>query len=95
VSYSFATRGATKAEAKSNVSAELDKVVESQPVHAKDRDAHEAAAGAMIDLVRDPGENEAILVNVTGSCYGRGNYDDPDMELDGASLSINVSFAPA
>lgn len=94
MSYSFNCAGATKDEAMDNVRAELDKVVESQPIHAKDRKTHEEATSAMIDVVREPRENECVLVNVSGSCYGSGDYSDPAMELDGASLNVSVSFRP-
>lgn len=95
MSYSFNTAGATTAEVMENVGKELDAVVASQPVHAKDRDTHFEAVEAMVDLVREPNENECILVNVSGSCYGSGDYSKPDnMELDGASLNVSVSFRP-
>jgi len=89
MSYSFNTRGANAAELKSNVAAQLDKVVEQQPIHAADRNVAEDAAGALIDVLRDPNENEDILANVSGSCYG-----DQGKKLNGASVNVSVSFAP-
>lgn len=93
MSYSFNTAGATKDEAKANVKAELDKVVEQQPIHTKDAVIAEETAGELIDVVRDPRENESVLVNVSGSCYGDGEYN-AETELNGASLNISVSFRP-
>jgi hypothetical protein len=54
LSYSFHVSGATKAEVFEKVAAELDKVVESQPIHEFDRDTHERTVSAMLDLVEEP-----------------------------------------
>lgn len=88
MSYSFNCRGRTKAEAKSNVSAELDKLVEQQPFHEVDRDASEKAVGSLIDLVRVPGDDEAILVNVSASGFWN------EKGVENISLNVSVSFAP-
>ena len=90
MSYSFNCAGTDKAEAKSNVAIELDKVVEQQPVHEADRNTHEEAVGAMIDLVRDPTESECILVNASGSCWQK----DGEEKLEQAGLTISISFRP-
>jgi hypothetical protein len=67
MSYSFNVAASTKAEAKARISAEFDKVVASQPVHAADRDAAEAAAAAFVDVLADPADGEEIRVSVHGS----------------------------
>lgn len=90
MSYSFNCRGANAAELKTEVAAELDKVVEQQPIHAADRDVAEDAAGGLIDTVRYPDENEAIVANVNGSCW----RDSDDENLSGVSLNVTISFAP-
>jgi len=66
VSYSFAARGKDKAEAKAAVAAELDKVVQAQPIHEKDRAAAQANADALVDLLPDD-ESRDISVSVWGS----------------------------
>lgn len=66
MSYSFSAKGVTKDAAKDAAAAEFDKVVESQPVHAADRDAALATVGAMIDAVVDPAEGEEVRVSVSG-----------------------------
>lgn len=69
MSYGFNVRAADKAGAKTAVAAELDKVVQQQPVHAVDRAAAEAAAGAQIDLLGDDADKD-ISVSLSGSVGG-------------------------
>jgi hypothetical protein len=90
MSYSFNCAGTTKDEAKANVAIEFDKVVEQQPVHEQDRETHEKAVGAMIDLVRDPTDDECVLVNVSGSCWKKEGED----KLEIAALTVSVTFRP-
>jgi hypothetical protein len=66
MSYSFNVRAATKAEAKLKVAAELDKVVQQQPVHTTDRDQAMTVATAFVDMLADAGENQDIVVSVNG-----------------------------
>ena len=93
MSYSFSIRPANKAELKSAISAELDKVVLQQPIHEIDRDTHEEAAGAMVDLVRDPYENEDMTASVAGSCWGD-IADGKVKALNGGSINVSVGFTP-
>lgn len=66
MSYSFSVKAATKAEAKDAVAEYFDKqVVASQPVHARDRTAVLANAGAVIDLLADD-ETKDIYVSCNG-----------------------------
>ena len=67
MSYSFNVRAADKAAARAAVAAELDKVVEAQPLHSIDRIHAEAAADAFLDLIGDPGEGQEVSVSVNGS----------------------------
>lgn len=90
MSYSFNCRGASKDELNDAVEAELDKVVAQQPIHEIDREEHLASVQCLINLCRDPAESEAIVANVSGSCWtveGKGG-------LENASLNVSISFAP-
>lgn len=66
MSYSFHVRTTSKAAAKAAVAAELDKVVASQPVHERDREAAQATADAMIDHLPD-NDTADVSVSVHGS----------------------------
>lgn len=66
MSYSFTVRGGDKTEAKSKVSAQLDKVARLQTLHQHDQAQAEAAAHAFIDLLEDDGARD-VVVSVHGS----------------------------
>ncbi len=66
MSYSFTFQAADKAQAKEKAAAEFDKVVSSQPLHARDRDPVLAAVSAFVDLIADD-ESKDIYVSVSGS----------------------------
>lgn len=66
MSYSFHVRGATKADATEALVIKLDQTVQEQPVHAKDRDAIEANARAVIGLMPEPGEGVDLVVSCNG-----------------------------
>jgi hypothetical protein len=51
--FSFGAQAATKKDAKAKVEEEFDKVVEFQPIHARDKAAVLANAAAVIDLLCD------------------------------------------
>lgn len=91
MSYSFNCRGATKDELKARVADEFDKVVASQPIHSTDRAAHQETVAMLIDVCRDPAEAEAIVANVSGSCWAVEGKDG----LESASVNVTISFAPA
>lgn len=85
MSYSFNTRSKSKAEARVAVSAAFDKVVDGQPVHAKDRVQAQAAAFSYIDLLAD--EDRDVIANV----YGSITYTDDGIR----SVNVNVSVQNA
>lgn len=66
MSYSFTVRGSTRAEVRFLVAAELDKVVEAQPVHAADRVAAEEVANTFISLVPEDADKD-FVVSMHGS----------------------------
>lgn len=86
MSYSFNFRSATKADAKTRLAAEFDRVVQSQPSHAVDRAQAQAAAEAFIGLLPDD-EGRDVTVSVSGSVGGTwsGDLVDPI-----SSVNVNV-----
>lgn len=90
MSYSFSIRAASKAEAKDQVAAKMAGVVESQAVHAKDRDQAVAAASAFIDVLDDD-ESKDVTVSMNG--YLSGNWAGSDLtSFTGASVSVSVGL---
>lgn len=88
MSYSFSVKAAGKALAKAAVARELDKVVETQPVHAVDRQNAGAAADAFIDtLVDDPTMD--IVVNMHGSVSWRA-----EGQFTAANVGVTAYLAP-
>lgn len=86
MSYSFVVRANCAAALAVAATKELDKVSEQQPIHAKDREAAEAALRNLLDLVETPAENEELSASVTGSSYG-----DEGKAFRGVTLSIIIS----
>lgn len=65
MSYSFNVRASTKAEAKSKIAAELEKIAVSQPSHAADRAQAQAAAEAFVDVLAEDADRD-VQVAVNG-----------------------------
>lgn len=94
--YSFSVKADTKEAAKAAVSEAFDKVVESQPIHARDKAAAVANASAAIDLLSDEAhDGKAISVSVNGYVSWietlRADSSNP---LTTASISASASFVP-
>jgi hypothetical protein len=93
MSYSFSLKAVSKSAAKSAVAAEFDKVIESQPIHARDKEAALASAGAVIDLLAD-GDPRNIAVSVNGSLgWVETLRDDASNPLQSASVSVSAYYA--
>lgn len=92
MSYSFSVRAADKEAAKAAVAESFDKVVENQPIHARDRAVALVAAGAVIDLLVED-TSKVISVGVSGYVSWRDELnEDASNELSGASFSVNASL---
>jgi hypothetical protein len=91
MSYSFSARGATKAEVIGKVSAELDKVVASQPIHSADRAQAQAAAEAFVAIIPANDEGKDFYVSVSGSVGWRGNLG-VDSIITSASVNVSASL---
>lgn len=89
MSYSFSVMGATKDEAKTLIEAEFDKIIASQPVHAADKAAALAAAGAFIDLLTDPPEGKVVRVSMHGSL----GWNEPDPKsFTGSGVGVSAQL---
>ena len=94
MSYSFSVKAATKAEAKAAVEAEFDKVVASQPIHARDKAVALANASAVIDLLMDVPADKLVSVSVNG--YVGWMVDQEGKQpLNSASVSAGASLVTA
>jgi hypothetical protein len=89
MSYSFSITAASRDEAGKKVEEQLALVVSSQPSHGADRQAAQDAAEAFINTLTEPGENEQVSVNMSGSLGWRGSVDDGVF----THASINISAA--
>jgi hypothetical protein len=89
MSYSFSVRGATKAQAKEKVAAELAKVVAGQPIHARDQAQAQAAADAFVDLLADDDAKD-VVVSVNGSVSWSSDVTAP---LTAASVGAGAYLA--
>lgn len=94
MSYSFSARGVTKAEVLTKVSAELDRVVASQPVHQADRYQVQAAVEAFLEILPSNPDGKEFSVSVSGS-VGWNGLTDADLVITGAGVNVSASLVPA
>lgn len=93
MSYSFAVRAATKAEAREKIAAQFDQVEIAQPSHATDRAAAQAAAFAFVDFLQDD-ESRDVSVSVNGSLGGQWQPDNTITNLTQANVGVFASLVP-
>lgn len=87
MSYSFGVKGADKLRAIEQVRAELDKIVDSQPVHKHDRHLVQSAVSAFLSpLAQDDTRDVAVAVN--GSIYVT------DAGVQSVNCNIAVQLVP-
>ncbi len=87
MSYSFAITAVTKDEAGVRVEEQLELVVGSQPVHARDRQAAQDVAEAFIDMLPEPSDGERVAVSVWGSLSYRA-----DDTFTSASVGVTATI---
>jgi hypothetical protein len=95
MSYSFTVRAERAADCLFSAVAELDRVIEQQPVHAADRAGAEAAIKGMLGaLAATPGEGEEVQVSVHGSVQWRGSLgsEDNPAVVSVANVQVTVSI---
>jgi hypothetical protein len=94
VSYSINFTVPSKAEAKARVASEMDSIVASQPIHAKDRGPVIAIAESFIDLLRDD-ESKDVQVQISGYlAYDGYSFDPTNPNLTTASVSAIAYSVP-
>jgi hypothetical protein len=92
VSYAFSVKAPNKVEAKQLVADRMDDVVKSQPIHARDKAAAVAAAGAMIDLLADDADMH-VSVSVNGYVSWREVLrDDASNPLHSANVTAGAAL---
>ena len=90
MSYSFAVRGTTKAEALTKLGQELDKVVVAQPIHSADRQQAYAAAEAFLEII-PPTEGQDFYISVSGSVGWTGDGNSRVITSAGVSVSASLT----
>lgn len=93
MSYYFNFHAASREEAKAKVAAELDRVVEQQPIHRNDQKQAMAAAHAFIDVCPEPKDDQVVHVTVSGSVTWRGDMSNDD--IIGAGVNVTAGVGPA
>ena len=86
MSYSFTVKAKNRSEVGTMVRAELDKVVEGQPVHNNDADVAYDTAITLSETLVDLGEGESYSITVSGSLSWR-----EEGQFTGANLSVSAS----
>jgi hypothetical protein len=99
MSYSFSVRAPTKEAVIEKIGAELDKVVEAQPMHKHDRNQAIAAAKAFVDILPDSAEGCEFSVSVHGSLGWNQGPDAEDADaaksrITGTSVGVSAGLVP-
>lgn len=90
MSYSFNVRAATVTAALEQIAAELDKVVASQPIHAKDRDQAFNAVKAFARLLPENTDGHDVVVSMHGSVGTDGSEN-----ITGAGVGVSAHLEKA
>lgn len=90
MSYSFTVKKATKTEALEAVAIELQRVVESQPSHAIDKDHAMAVATTFVGLLPDD-DTKDVWVSVNGSIGWRGTWG-VDQVITSAGVGVSAQL---
>jgi hypothetical protein len=85
MSYSYSVKGTTKQEALEAAEAEMDRVVGSQPIHAKDRDQALANVSAAVALLMDDTTKE-VCISANGSL----GWDGDDSRITSANINVGA-----
>lgn len=92
MNFSFSAKGKTKAAVIDAVVVEMTKVVESQPVHANDKDRVEVTVATFINALVEPSDGEAVVVSVSGSLGWR---DTEQKEFTSSNVSVGAYITTA
>lgn len=92
MSYSFSAQGSDKASARKAAEEAFDKMVETQPIHAKDKDAAMANLDTVMALVIEDAECD-VAVHCNGYLSWRSvDADGKPTDVTGASVASSVSL---
>lgn len=89
MSYSFSAQGSDKASARKAAEEAFDKMVETQPIHAKDKDAAMANLDTVMALVIEDADCD-VAVHCNG--YLSVDADGKPTDVTGASVASSVSL---
>jgi hypothetical protein len=89
MSYSFSVCEATRPEVLVKVSAEFDKVVSGQPIHAADRAQAEKTVESFLGIIPGPNEAQNFSVSVSGWVSW-----DVSQTVTSANVNVSVSLVP-
>lgn len=90
MSYSFSVVASSKDEAKQKAAEEFAKIVETQPVHAADRDAVLAVTSAYVDVLADPADGQKVTLYCCGSLSWR-----EEGHFTTAGINATATLSPA
>jgi hypothetical protein len=91
MSYSFQVKAPNKAAAKEAVTAKFDEIVTQQPIHARDRAAVLANAGAVIDHLAD-NDSKDVVVSCNG-CVSWPSGTVEEAQLSSVSVAASAGYA--
>lgn len=104
MSYDFTVTGKTKAEVIIKLRVAIASVIASQPVHAADVPYLASGVEGLVHVHRDPKEDEAMRVRVSGSVWAQNHveagYDRTppgtpgEGELNSVAFSVDITFEP-
>lgn len=95
MSFSFSVKGLTKQEALEKVAVEMAKVVQGQPIHAKDEANVNAIAKTVADTVDgEIKEGQVMFISCSGSLSWTGGTTTPEVVMS-ASCNVSVSIGSA
>jgi hypothetical protein len=97
MSYSFSAKGATKAAATAAAVSQFEAMLVSQPVHKADREAAFANLKAHMDLVKEPGDSEEVVISMHGSIGGDIDWSAGEVRSlsnAGSGCSVSVCQKP-
>lgn len=92
MSYSFNFAAPSRQEAMDRAGEAFDRIVNAQPLHAKDRKQALAALDAMVKLVPEPKSGQVVNVTMSGSLTWRGAQEAAD--IIGAGVSVHAGVGP-
>lgn len=88
MSYSFTVQAASKAEAKTAVTAKFDEIVAGQEVHETDRPSAETLIVAFVDALSEPSAEQEVKVVASGFVSWRSG----DVAITGVTLNASASL---